>query len=78
MHTLYFFYAGRTSQRNTISAQQISVYGSKLHFISNTRIVKLISNACCTVNAEEEKKTRLYKAKPSPSEVMLFFCVIVQ
>lgn len=70
MHALYFFLffsnAGRTSHRNTISAQQISVYGSKLPFISNTRISKLISNSLCTVNAEEEKITRHYKAKLDP------------
>lgn len=34
----FFSNAGRTSHRNTISAQQISVYGSKLFFTSNTRI----------------------------------------
>lgn len=52
-----------------ISAQQISVYGSKLLFISNTRISKLISNSLCTVNAKEEKITRHYKEKPNPLKV---------
>lgn len=67
MHTLFgfFFYAERTSHSSTISAQEISVYGSKLLFISKTRILKLIPNSCCTINAEEEKKTKHYKAKPS-------------
>lgn len=77
MHPRIFFSpnAGRTSHRNTISAQQISVYGGKLLFISNTRISKLISNSLCTVNAEEEKITRHYKAKLNPLKAEKCFSV---